>query len=124
MQGFSVLAVLLLVFGMSKWLGRSEDASRALTFTTLVIANLGLILTNRSWNRTILSMYKVPNRALWWVVGGAVIFLAMVLSIPFLRKLFHFAGLNLVDLAICLSAGVIGILWFELLKVFQKKGNI
>jgi P-type Ca2+ transporter type 2C len=124
MQGFSVLAVLLLVFSVSKWFGRSDDSSRALTFTTLVVANLGLILTNRSWSFTIISMFKVPNSALWWVVSGAAVFLAMVLSIPFMRKLFHFAGLNFTDLVICLSAGVVGILWFELLKVFQKKGNI
>ena len=45
--------------------------ARTLTFTTLIVANLGLILTNRSWSRTILATFRSPNAALGWVMGGA-----------------------------------------------------
>ena len=65
-------------------------------------------------------MMKEPNSALWWVGGGAMVFLAAVLYVPFLRDLFHFASLHLIDLAICLSAGAVSILWFECLKVFRR----
>ena len=65
--------------------GMGEDEARALTFATLVLANLGLILSNRSWTRTILATLTMKNTALWWVVGGAVVFLILVLSMPLLR---------------------------------------
>ena len=121
LQGLSVLAIVLGVFLTARSLpGHSENTARGLTFAALVVANLGLILTNRSWSRTIPAMMKEPNSALWWVVGGAAAFLALVIYVPFLRDLFHFAPLHLIDLAICLLAGGVSILWFECLKVFRR----
>jgi len=107
------------VFVIALLRGQGEEDARALCFTTLIIANLALILTNRSWTRTILSTLRSPNTALWWVLGGAISFLVMVLYIPFLRVLFRFSTLHLDDLIICLAAGVISILWFEGFKVIN-----
>jgi Cation transporting ATPase, C-terminus len=73
-------------------------------------------LTNRSWSRTILSTLISPNKALWWVLGSTILFLGLVLYVPFLRTLFHFSRLHLNDLILCLSAGLVSILWFEGLK--------
>jgi P-type Ca2+ transporter type 2C len=119
LQGISVLVIILAVFGIALYRGLGEQEARTLTFTTLIIANLGLILTNRSWSRTILSTLGSPNTALRWVVGGAAIFLGLVLYIPFLRSLFLFSTLHLVDIVICLAAGVFSIIWFEGLKMFN-----
>jgi Ca2+-transporting ATPase len=126
LQGLSVLLMILLVYVISLYRAQSESEVRALTFTTLIIANLGLILTNRSWSRTILKMLRAPNAALWWVVGGAAIFLALILYVPFLRNLFRFSYMHAVDILICVGAGVMSIIWFEGLKVFgdPKKMNI
>ena len=56
-----VLAVFLVdLFG---W--QDEQDAKAVSFTTLVLANLGLIFANRSWSRTILSTLRTPNPALW-----------------------------------------------------------
>ena len=118
LQGVSVLLIVLAVFGIALYRGQGELEARALTFTTLVIANLSLIFTNRSWSRTILAILRSPNAAMWWVVGGALVFLGLVLYIPFLRDLFHFATLHAVDLAISLAAGMATILWLEGLKIF------
>ena len=68
LQGVSVLAIVLGVFLVARFLGHSENNARGLTFAALVVANLGLILTNRSWSRTILAMLKEPNTRP--VVGG------------------------------------------------------
>jgi Ca2+-transporting ATPase len=64
---------------------------------------------------------STPNRALWWVLGGALVFLAAVLYIPFLRDLFGFAYLHLLDIAICFMAGITSILWFEGLKMINRR---
>ncbi|MBE3096712.1 MAG: cation-translocating P-type ATPase [Planctomycetes bacterium] len=119
LQGVSVLAVVLGIFLVSRFYGESQDMARALAFTTLVVANLGLILTNRSWSRTIPSTMKMSNKALWWVLGGATAFMAAALYVPLLRGLFHFTALNAENLALCLAAGAASVLWFEGVKVFK-----
>jgi len=119
LQGASVLLIVLAVFGITLYRGQGEMEARALTFTTLIVANLGLILTNRSWSRTIFKTFRSPNPAVWWVLGGALIFLGAVLYIPFLRDLFSLSTLHLIDLIICLSAGVFSIIWFEALKIIK-----
>lgn len=120
LQGVSVLVMLLVIFSLSLYWGHDEKEARALTFTTLIVANLGLILTNRSWTRTIFTTLRSPNTALWWVVGGALGFLALVLYVPALRNLFRFAYLHPIDLTVCLIAGGLSILWFEGLKMLNQ----
>ncbi len=119
LQGISVLVIILAVFGIALYRGLGEQEARTLTFTTLIIANLGLILTNRSWSRTILSTLGSPNTALRWVLGGAAVFLGLILYVPFLRSLFLFSTLHPIDIIICLTAGVFSIIWFEGLKMFN-----
>ncbi len=119
LQGISVLAMLLIVYVISLQRGQNEDDSRALAFTTLIIANLGLIFVNRSWSRTVLATLSSPNTALWWVTGGAVIFLGLALYLPFLRDLFRFSVLHPFDIFICIVAGVVSVLWFEVMKAMS-----
>ena len=112
-QGFSVLAVVLAVFLMSYYGGDSETHSRALTYTTLIFANLGLIFTNRSWSRTIFRSLEMPNKTLWYVAGGALFFLGVILYLPFGQDLFKFSPLSFTDILLCLGAGFLSIMWFE-----------
>jgi len=121
MQGLSVLAIVLAVYCISMARGQGIDDARALMFTTLVIANLGLIFTNRSWSRTVLSTLRSKNRALWIVTIGTLLFLGLVLLVPFLQELFQFSQLHLVDIAICIVAAVVSVVWFELLKVYMRR---
>jgi P-type Ca2+ transporter type 2C len=120
LQGASVLLIALAVFVIAHLRGEPETNTRALTFTTLLIANLALILANRSWTRVIVATLRSPNPALWWVIGGAIAVLAIVLYVPFARDLFRFSQLHKVDLVICSVAGVFSILWFEALKIFGR----
>jgi Ca2+-transporting ATPase len=120
LQGLGVLAILVAMYSVALRRGQGEQEARALAFTTLIIANLGLILTNRSWSRTMLGTLRSRNAALWWVVGGALVFLGLVLYVPFLRELFRFSTLHFEDLALCLTAGAISIIWFELFKVISQ----
>ncbi len=123
LQGLMVLIIVLAVYAVSLYRGQGAVEARTLTFTTLIIANLGLILTNRSWSRTILETLNSPNPALWWVMGGALVFLGAVLYIPSLRNLFGFAFLHFIDIAICFMAGIASIIWFEGLKIFNDRNR-
>ena len=121
LQGFGVLVILLAIFAVAFYRGQGEEDARALTFTALVIANVALIVTNRSWSRTILAILRTPNPAMWWVVGSALVFLALVLYVPFLKALFHFSTLHPYDIALCVGSGALSIAWFETLKAFQRR---
>jgi hypothetical protein len=59
--------------------------------------------------------------ALWWVIGGADVFLGLVLYVPVLRELFRFAELHWIELGVCLAAGAASTLWFELFKLVRKQ---
>ena len=119
-QGLFVLGVVLATFLVAFYRGQGEEQARAMAFTTLVFANLGLILSNRSWTRTLFSSLRSRNTAFWAILGGALAVLAAVLYVPGLRDLFHFATLHPNDLGICLGAGGATILWFEGLKILRR----
>ena len=116
-----MLAVVLVVEGIAISKGLGELDARTLTFTSLVLANLGLIMANRSWSRTMLGMLRFPNAALWWVMSGTLIFLSLALYAPFMRHLFRFNPLHPNDAAVCLAAGLLCVGWFEFLKVLNRK---
>jgi Ca2+-transporting ATPase len=116
-QGLTVLAGVLVFYAAALFLGYGDPEARALSFSTLIVANLGLIFVNRSWTETALARFRIPNKALWWVTGGAAAFLACTLYIPVLRRVFRFAYLSPLDVALCVVVGFGSLLWFELRKV-------
>ena len=122
LQGGAVLAALLLMYWAARVLGQpQDDTRRSFVFVTLVAGNLGLILTNRSWVRSMAAMFREPNAALWWVVGGATVMLGLVLNVPALRSLLHLNPLRPMELGLCALAGVIGIGWFEGFKLWRAR---
>jgi Ca2+-transporting ATPase len=114
-QGFSALAV---CFGVFLWARSDHEAAaaRGLTFTTLVAAVLATIAVNRSWSRSVFTILRTPNVAFRWVVTGAASLLAVMLTVPVVRELFHFAPTSAGELLVCGSAGAGSIFGFELLK--------
>jgi Ca2+-transporting ATPase len=116
LQGATVFLAVAAVYALSLQRGQGADEARALTFATLVIGNLWLILANRSWSGPLLASLRTPNPALWWVIGGTLGFLAFVLYVPGLREVFDFATLHTNDVLLALVAGAAGIAWFELFK--------
>jgi Ca2+-transporting ATPase len=109
------------LYGSALALGRGDLQARALTFTALILANLGLILTNRSWSRSLAATFRVPNAAFWWVLVSALALLALVLWVPEIRDAFRFSPVHLVDLGLCVAAGSVPTLFFEGLKWSRRR---
>jgi P-type Ca2+ transporter type 2C len=121
LQGSGILVIILAIFMIALDRGQGELDARALTFTTLILANLGLIISESSTSHLSFKILKSPNPTLWWTICGGIFFLAIVLYVPFLRELFSFSFLHPIDLTICLGGGLISLLWFELLKQTTKR---
>ena len=62
---------------------RPDDVVRSITFATLVVGNLALILVNRSWRLSIWQSFRERrNPTLKWILGIAATVLVLVLSVP------------------------------------------
>jgi Ca2+-transporting ATPase len=118
-EGFVGLMAVLLVFGFSLYRGYGEAEVRTLTFATLVLGMLGLIFVNRSRSQNLWRVLRLPNRAVWWVAGGALTFLAAVIYIPQARAVFRFAELGWADLMVAISAAGMAVLCLEIAKVLR-----
>jgi Ca2+-transporting ATPase len=116
-QGLGVLAIVLAVYVLIQNRGYGQAEARMISFVCMVIGNLGLIFTNRSWKNSILKTLRVPNKALWWVTGGTVFFLALIMSTPVLRELFKFAPLHRWELVLIVLSGIASILIAESIKL-------
>jgi Ca2+-transporting ATPase len=122
-QGFVVLGTVLAIYLAAVARDLDEPAIRTLTFVTIVIANLALIGTNRSWTESIIRTLRRPNKAFWWVIGGTLLFLAAAVSLPGLQNIFQFSPVPLPYLLICIGMGVLSVLWFEIFKFARKRNK-
>ncbi|MCU0653296.1 MAG: cation-translocating P-type ATPase [Candidatus Pacebacteria bacterium] len=120
LQGLGVLAAVFILFQYTLASQRSDDEARAIVFTAIVFANVMLIVCNLSWSRISLSVLGDGNKALYWMLGTVALTLALVLSVPFLRQVFHFAPITFVDVALSFAVAFASLLWFEIFKLFRK----
>jgi len=118
-QGIGILVICILIYFIGLKMGYTEKAVRTLTFVTLIVSNIAVILSNRSWTSNIFKIILTPNKAVKWVGGGAIIFLILILNIPFLLDLFQFEKIGIIETLICVIAGLFSIAWFELYKHFK-----
>jgi Ca2+-transporting ATPase len=116
-QGASLLAATMACFRLALDRGDSDDAARALAFTTLIAGNVMLILVNRSWHRSVLVTLGRRNLASWAVVTGATGTLLAALRVPFLSGLLRLGPAGARELALAAIAGAGSLAWFEALKL-------
>ena len=121
-QGLSVLiAVIFVFFWFYNGTPANEDQARTLSFATLIIANIMLIVVNLSGSRSIVKTFNSKNKALWFVITGALMSLVLILLVPLLRDLFHFSSMSLTDFLIATLVGVACVSWFKLFDIGKKK---
>jgi len=116
LQGLGLLAAVLAARGFALRGGADDGVARAVTFATLLLGNLALIWTNRSRSRSLVALFRVPNAALGWVTGLALLALGLALSLPQSRRLFRFDPIGARELGVAVVAAGLCVAWFELLK--------
>jgi Ca2+-transporting ATPase len=100
--------------------GTPEPEARAMVFATIVLGNVGLILSNRSRNVTLAETLRRPNPALWWVIGGALLGLGLALHVQPMREIFRFAPLSVYQLLASVAAATVGLAWLEVYKAYYR----
>lgn len=125
LQGGSVLIAVLGVYLAGIIAERPDATVRAMAFSTLMFANLGLILVNRSWRLSVWrTLRERRNPTVVWILGGALVALLMVTTVPVVRRAFDFGAVSIGDSMISLGAATLGLVWFEIYKVTRRGSGI
>ncbi|MGE3320119.1 MAG: cation-translocating P-type ATPase [Candidatus Berkiella sp.] len=120
MQGAGVLVLCLLTYYFAL-LYYPPTYARAFTFSSLVIANILLIYANRSQTRSIFVTFLIYNKLLFMIIGFTLIFLYLIIYVPFLAKLFQFSALSLTDLLFSIGIAAINVIWFEAVRQMKRR---
>jgi Ca2+-transporting ATPase len=116
-QGILALLVVALVFVVALWHGMPEADVRALTFFSLVLTFVSLILVNRAFGASVIAALRRRNRTLAIVLAGVAGLLALTLLWPRARDLFRFGPLHADDLAVAGGAGILVLALLEAAKL-------
>jgi Ca2+-transporting ATPase len=116
--GVSVLVVALYHSGLAN--GMALDVARGLAFITLVVANTGLILANRSpehgWRAMFLGLSGVGK----WVLVGTLAMLLVVTAITPIAQVFAFQPASIAQWLLAFAYGAALLMFFEVVKVAMR----
>ena len=120
LQGAVALIALALTYSFALKRGLPEGDARALTFVSLVLVDLGLVLVNRSFGALAIKRSGKRNRTLWGVSGVALALLTVVLVLPVGRELFRVGPLHPDDLTLVALIVISVVVILEILKRFWR----
>ncbi len=89
-KGILLLASVLIVFALSIHEGHTDGEVRAIAFSTLIIGNIFLILTDLSRTRSFVSVFSEPSKVTLVIIAVALTLLLATLLIPALNFIFNF----------------------------------
>ena len=120
-QGVGMFAILAAGYAGARLIvptGPDHDGTaRALTFSVMVLANLGLIHANRAWvGVSGWRAHAASNRQFGAIAGATVAVLALVLEVPTLARLFSFVTPPPALLLAAVGLALLCLAWFEAVK--------
>jgi P-type Ca2+ transporter type 2C len=116
LQGALAFGLVGTIFVIAHQRGMPEDEVRALTFFSLVLSIVSLILVNRSFSTSLVAAFRRPNPTLWWILLAVTTILGLSLAWPVASDLFRFGPLHADDLALTFAAGLFVLIVLESLK--------
>ena len=116
LQGVLAFGLVGAIFVTALHRGMPEDEARALTFFSLVLSIVSLILVNRSFSTSLIVAFRRPNPALTWILLTVAVVLGLSLLWPAASALFRFGPLHADDLALTVAAGIGVLIVLETLK--------
>ena len=104
--------------------GLPEEGVRGMVFSSLVIANIGLTLVNRSFTSSVLSTFRNRNNLLRIALLLTIALLAAVLYIPLFRDFFRLASPTALQLGTAAVIGLASVAWFEVYKWAKRRKGV
>ncbi|MBP7515280.1 MAG: cation transporting ATPase C-terminal domain-containing protein, partial [Flavobacteriales bacterium] len=123
-QGLVITLGTLGTYQLAVHQGHAEQLVRAMVFSTLVIANIGLTLVNRSFTASVFSAFTGHNTLLLAMLLLTIGLLAALLYVPLFRDFFHMASPSFPQLGIAAAIGLGSVWWFEGYKWAKRRKSI
>lgn len=120
-QGLVITLGTLGAYQLAVQQGHPEELVRTMVFSTLVIANIGLTLVNRSFTASVFTTYANNNQLLRLMLLLTIGLLLALLYVPMFRAFFHLASPSLVQLGISAVIGLGSVAWFEVYKWIKRR---
>ncbi|MFB3388588.1 cation-translocating P-type ATPase [Flavobacterium sp. LAR06] len=121
LQGFVITIGVLGIYRWSVYNQWNEDSTRSMVFLTLITANVVLTLVNRSFYYSLWVTLQYKNFMVSLLIGITVLLAILLFAVPFLRSLFNFEMPTFFQLIVCVLAGSVSVLWFEVPKYLRRK---
>ena len=115
-QGLIITLGTLFIYQYSVINNYSEDLTRTMTFTVLIVSNVFLTLVNRSFYYSILTTLRYKNNMVLYIVLITLIIVGLIIYLKPFTSFFEFESLNTIQLLTCLGVGFISVIWFEVVK--------
>ncbi|RAV29168.1 cation-translocating P-type ATPase [Sinomicrobium soli] len=119
-QGIIITAGVLLAYQFAFQNGGSEEKTRAMVFCTLILANIFLSFTNRSFFYSVFDSFKNRNSLLAGITFLVLLMLFTILYVKPVSLFFKVTGLSLTEIAVSFLIAVISVLWFEIYKLLKR----
>jgi Ca2+-transporting ATPase len=98
----------------------SEPHTRTMVFLVLITANIFLTLANRSFYYSVFTTLKYKNNLVLLIIGITILLTGLMLFVPPITSFFEFDKLNFNQILLSIGAGFVAVMWFELIKLFQR----
>lgn len=119
-QGLTITIGVLFAYQYTVQNGGNEEKTRAMVFTTLILANLLLSLANRSFHYSLFESFKNKNKLFPIISGATLVLLFAILYTPLLSGFFNLTDLNIKELGISMGIASVSVLWFEVYKWIKR----
>ncbi|MBS1950154.1 MAG: P-type ATPase [Cytophagales bacterium] len=119
-QGIAITVGVLIVYQWVVQHDGNEEKTRAMVFCTLILANILLSFTNRSFRYSIFESFKNKNPLLAGVTSITLGLLATILYVPSVTHLFRVTTLSTAELGVALITACVSVLWFEVFKLVKR----
>jgi len=122
-QGLVITAGTLLVYQYSVKNGYNEELTRTMVFTVLVVANIFLTLINRSFYYSVFTTIKYKNNLVLLIIFLTIAIVSLILYVKPVTHFFELESLNATQLFICISIGLVSVIWVEIVKFGKRIVN-
>ncbi len=120
LQGLVISVCMLALYRYAVSIPSDLPTTRSMVFTALIFANITLTLVNRSFFYSIITTLRYKNNLVALIIVITIVLLMAALYLAPVSRFFGFTSLNLPVLLISAAAGVVSVIWYELVKWYQR----
>ncbi|HEY1060659.1 MAG TPA: cation-translocating P-type ATPase [Daejeonella sp.] len=97
---------------------------RTIIYSTLILSNIFLTLSNRSFYYSVLTTIQYKNILIPLILSVSLIILLLSIYFTTFQNIFQFVPLQAFDFSYCLLAAFAGVMWIEIVKFIKRRMQV